>query len=233
MIVWHKNAFYTTGWLEKWINIFIENPFKTWWNARKYFKRPKLHFRFIFCPYIKPDFEYLNKKIKERPYIDERKESIEHIKDLINRHSYHYNCPYISYDYMGRILDIKMSDVQWKDKFNSPRHERSPYIYFCLFKLIGFSINFYIPKYNEFGERENGDMEYWEYLLDYLYYTKSLKINSCWQYDSKIYRTRVTYGNAEDGSEDKFEPYRQIIQTHLFSLNKTGLKEFKKLYINK
>lgn len=31
----------------RFIDIFIENPFKTWWKAKKYFKRPKLSFGFF------------------------------------------------------------------------------------------------------------------------------------------------------------------------------------------
>lgn len=131
---------------------------------------------------------------------------------------------------INQILEIDIHDVYWKDKWNSPRHEISPRIYFCLFDRIGFTITFPIEYINEFGEKENYDMEYWEYLLDYLYYSKSLKVQSWWSRDSEIYTITKRFGIAEDGSEDVKKSLRLAIMTHLFSLNKRGLKEFKKLY---
>ncbi len=209
------------------IHIFVENPLKTWWKARKYFKIPRLHIKFFFAPQLKYDDEYLRKKLKDRSYKNPFKEKIEHIKTLINSQSYHNSCPYANYKRTGKILDVYSSDVLWKDKYGSPRHEKSPYIFFCLFRLIGFAIRFYIPAYNEFGEKENGDLYYWEYLLDYLYYEKTLEVNKFWFYSSKIYRKTI----SGDEAEDRKISYEQVIQAPLFSLNKRGLKEFKKLYV--
>lgn len=131
---------------------------------------------------------------------------------------------------INKILEVDIHDIYWKDKWNSPRHEVSPKIYFCLFNKIGFEITFPIEYINEFGEKENYDMEYWEYLLDYLYYSKSLKVQSWWTRDSEIYTITKHFGKSEDGSEDVRRPLKLAIMTHLFSLNKRGLKEFKKLY---
>lgn len=128
------------------------------------------------------------------------------------------------------LIDIDIHDVYWKDKWNSPRHEISPRILFRLFGTIGFIITFPITYINEFGEKENRDMEYWEYLLDYLYYSKSLRIDSWWTRDSRIFTVLDKIGKAEDGSEDTRKPLTLATPTHLFSLNKRGLKEFKKLY---
>ena len=132
--------------------------------------------------------------------------------------------------YNSKLLKIDIHDLYWKDKWNSPRHEVSPMIYFCIFGMIGFLVTFPITYINEFGEKENYDLEYWEYLLDYLYYSKSLKLNSWWVTQSKIFTKIDKIGNAEDGSEDIAKPINLVIMTHLFSLNKRGLKEFKKLY---
>lgn len=131
---------------------------------------------------------------------------------------------------VAKLLDINVHDVFWKYKWDIPRHETSPRIFFCLFGTIGFIVTFPVTYINEFGEEENYDIEYWEYLLDYLYYSKSLKINSWWTRDSRIFTVLDKAGKAEDGSEDTRKPLTLVTPTHLFSLNKRGLKEFKKLY---
>lgn len=182
----------TIGKLEKWINISIENPFKTWWKARKYFKKPKCRWGF----------------------------------HLVN-HGHGY--PYATWLRLGKILDINIHDVWWKDKWNSPRHERNPLIYICLFRKFALTIGFHIYYYDEFGSKQDGDMEYWEYLLNWLYYKekRTLRCYSCWTGNSKLYRQRK-YGNAEDGSEDTFEPYNYVVPTVAMSLNKEGIKQLKK-----
>ena len=173
------------------VHININNPFKTWWKARKYFKKPS----------IKCHFGLLK-----------------------------YSFPYANRDYIGKIIDISIQDVMWKDKYNSPRHERNPYVWICLFRLFRFEISTRINALIETGKVEDRSTFYWEYLLDYLYYSKSLKINQCWEYSSKVYHYTKYYSNREDGEEDQIVPYKMVIQTPLFSLNKRGLKEFNKLY---
>ena len=175
------------------VHININNPFKTWWKARKYFKRPS----------IKCHFGLLK-----------------------------YSFPYANRDYIGKIIDISIQDVMWKDKYNSPRHERNPYVWICLFRLFRFEISTRINDITETGKVEDRSTFYWEYLLDYLYYSKSLKINQCWEYTSKVYTRTKYYSNREDGEEDQVVPYKMVIQTPLFSLNKRGLKEFSKIYEN-
>lgn len=173
------------------VHININNPFKTWWKARKYFKKPS----------IKCHFGLLK-----------------------------YSFPYANRDYIGKIIDISIQDVMWKDKYDSPRHERNPYVWICLFRLFRFEISTRINALTETGKVEDRSTFYWEYLLDYLYYSKSLKINQCWEYTSKVYTRTKYYSNREDGEEDQVVPYKMVIQTPLFSLNKNGLKEFNKLY---
>lgn len=181
-------------WKEKWfhnlIAFSIENPLKTWWKARKYFKFPDIK----MCV-------------------------------TNNKHTF----PYASSKWRGTILDINIHDVYWKDKYNSPRHERNPLIYICLFSKWSLWITFCKIFINEFGEDTDESMHYWEYMLDYLYYSKSLKLSSYWVTNSKV--AQITeFGNAEDGSEDIRKPMQLYIPDQLISLNKKGLKEFKKLY---
>ena len=173
------------------VHININNPFKTWWKARKKNKKPsiKCHFELLKCSF-----------------------------------------PYANRNYIGKIIDISIQDVMWKDKYNSPRHERNPYVWICLFRLFRFEIGTRINALTETGKIEDRSTFYWEYLLDYLYYSKSLKINQCWEYSSKVYHYTKYYSNREDGEEDQIVPYKMVIQTPLFSLNKNGLKEFNKLY---
>lgn len=181
-------------WSDKWyhnlIAISVENPLKTWWKARKYFKFPDI-------------FVSLSS----------------------NKNIY----PYATNKWRGKILDIEIQDLYWKDKWNSPRHERDPLIYICLFSKFSLWIGFTKYRIGEFGEKESASMEYWEYMLDYLYYSKTLSLDSFWQVDSKIAKITIP-GNAEDGSEDTKKPLPIYIPTHLISLNKKGLKQFKKLY---
>lgn len=179
--------------LSKWFDVTIENPFKTWWKVRKYFKIPITR----FCLFI-----------EKNP-----------------------NIPiFTTSNQIGKIIDIKIHDILWKDKFNSPRHEANPIIYFCLFKRIGFYLTPTIKYYDEFGEEHNGDMEYWEYILNYLYYnkTKTLRKYSCWTRDSELYRQIDKYGKKEDGSEDSWKPYKYVIPCVAMSLNKQGIKELKR-----
>ena len=172
--------------LSKWVDIMIENPFKTWWKAREYFKRPKLRFRT-------------------------------------------FTTSWRAYKRGGRILEIDCMDVMWKDKFNSPRHEQSPHISILLFNKFGIRVDFHIDYYDEFGEIQNGDMLYWEYLLEWLYYKEknTLKCYSSWTGNSQLYKT-IKWGKAEDGSEDERIPMTYTLPCVAMSLNRRGIKELKR-----
>lgn len=187
-----KFPWYSSRYSDNYFAWFIENPLKTWWKARKYFKLPK----------IKPHFHLVYK---------------------------YKNYPYASYRRIGKILDIWITDVMWKDKYDSPRHERNPLIWICLFRKFAFSITFNVFYLDEFGERQNGDMEYWEYLLEWLYYKKerTLRCYSSWTGNSRLYRVRH-WGKAEDSSEDTYTSAPYIIPCVSMSLNKKGIKELKR-----
>lgn len=177
-------------WYKNLIAISIENPFKTWWKAKKYFKFPDITISYGWQPY-------------------------------------HY--PYASSYWRGKILDINIHDIYWKDKFNSPRHERNPLIYFCLFSRLSLWIIFGKKYRDEFGEKQDGSLEYWEYILSHLYYSKnkSLKCYSNWTTDSKLYKYISNYGNEEDGGKDEYKPHLLVIPVVSMSLNKPGIKELK------
>ncbi len=187
----------------KYFGLVLENPFKTWWKARKYFKIPKTKISFFY-----------------------------------KKHSEFIPAPYVCVDRISKIIDINIHDIIWKDKWDSPRHEINPYIFVCLFRKFGFIIQPKIYWYNEFGEKNEEDSSYldivyWEYLLDYLYYSKNLKLDSWWTSDSKIFTIVKKWGNKEDGTEDEIIPLKIATPVHLISLNKKGLKVFKKLYDKK
>lgn len=156
----------------KWIDICIENPLKTWKKVKQYFKKPKLSINFFSHPM--------------------------------------YNCPFASFKNIAKILEIRASDVGWKEKYDSPRHERPPYIWVCLFKRFGFSFNWHIWYQDEYGKTHSGDDFYWEYLLDYLYFNKNLNHYDIWVQNSELYKE-----------------YKYIIPVVAMSLNENGIKKLK------
>ena len=121
-------------------------------------------------------------------------------------------------DYGAKILDIWITDVSWKDKYNSPRHIRNPYICITLFRKYCFLIEFGMTYITVDGKEHDCAMEYWEYMLDYVYYSKKLSTPDLWQTQSIIFTD----------TEDK--PIIIYIPTVAFSLNTQGRKEFRRLY---
>lgn len=68
----------------------------------------------------------------------------------------------------AKILELKAFDLTWKDKWNSPRHEYNPHIFFSLFNYIHLYVEWTLGDSME-------DMVYWEAILDWMYYGKSLQ----------------------------------------------------------
>lgn len=174
---------YTTGIIEHFFDISLENPFKTWWKARRCFKIPGLSFRW-----------YVGGSVRGQ----------------------------------GKILNLQVSDVQWKDKYDSPRHEYNPCINVNLFNIIGLYIEPKVIYIDEFGEKQDGSMEYWEYLLDWLYYKdkKTLKCYPTWVTQSRLYEKAIQW--AEVAVDDVKEPYPYLIPCVAMSLNRRGIKELKR-----
>ena len=175
---------------EKWysnlIAFTINNPLKTWWRARKYFKFP-------------------------------------HVSIGIHYNSWLH--PYATSKWRGKILDINIQDVMWKDKYDTPRHERNPFIYICLFSRLILWITFPMRYKDEFDEWQDCSDDYWEYVLDYLYYSHDLKNFSFGVMGSKIY-------HKVDFTRNITVPYDFIIPVVASSLNKRGIKELKSIIYN-
>lgn len=75
------------------------------------------------------------------------------------------NIPFGFYNYHHLFVT---SDVQWKDKYDTPRYEGPPYIGINLFK---YSLIFYWEPYiHQWDDLD----QYWEQALWYLYYTNTI-----------------------------------------------------------
>lgn len=103
--------------------------------------------------------------------------------------------------YKAKILELNAFDLTWKDKYNSPRHEYNPRIFFSLFDYIHLYVVWTI------GDSMD-DMVYWEAILNWMYYGKSLqeaiKESIGWQ----------NYNKETDSYEDiKFILLREPYQT--------------------
>ncbi len=170
----------------KWINICIENPLKTWKQAKEYFIKPKCKIHFFKNPM--------------------------------------YNCPHMDLKRIARIIDIMASDIMWKEKYCTARHERSPYVWVCFFRRFGFSVNWHIYYKDEFNQIQNGDSYYWEYLLDYLYFDRILSNVPTWISTSLLYN-KIEYGNTQ--KEDVKIPIDSVIPVAAMSLNKRGMEKLK------
>lgn len=189
-------------------------PLRSWWKAKKYFKFPKLQ--------IQPFFALRISAMTETMYKIGIKPNIKLFgKEYLISHS--CSAPYANNKLIGKIIDISCSDVMWKDKYNTPRHERDPYFYISFFRLFGVWITFGKKYIDPDCNLKNASMEYWEYMLDYLHYSKSLIITDFWEYNSNVYKNR----NYENGET---KPIRLIVPTPSFSLNKRGRKEFVKIH---
>lgn len=70
--------------------------------------------------------------------------------------------------YYNKIIDIRMSALGYKWKFDSPRHEWDPYISILLFKKyhLLWLFNWVNPKDSD---THTSSMATWEAILDYLY----------------------------------------------------------------
>lgn len=134
--------------------------------------------------------------------------------------------PYGTSKWRGKILDIDIQDVMWIDRYNTPSHRRNPFIYICLFRLLSLWITFYMRCKNEFDEWKDCSDDYWEYMLDYLYYYHDLKGFPFRVINSKMY-------NKIDFSRNITVPYDWVITPAVAgSLNKRGIKELKSIIYN-
>jgi len=113
------------------------------------------------------------------------------------------NCaPFMFCNHKGRLLSIVIRDVQWKDKWYTPRHEENPFISIALFKKFFFNWEWRLNK--EFSwDNDN----YWEQALWYLYYASYNKEKKGYD-ELDINRAKETYPwtdmNNKSIWEDKF-----------------------------
>lgn len=68
----------------------------------------------------------------------------------------------------AKILEFNVFDLTWKDKYNSPRHEYNPRLFFSLFNYIHLYVEWTL------GDSMD-DTVYWEAILDWMYYGKDLQ----------------------------------------------------------
>lgn len=125
-----------------------------------YFFKCKIPFTKIWNEYNNPYFPWW----KARKYFKRPK-----WKTVIcGKISWFFGLP-IRHDYYNRILDIRLSALGWKSKYDSPRHEWNPYIAITLFR------KWQIVWMLVYGDKN--DPHYltkneatWEAMLDYLYF---------------------------------------------------------------
>lgn len=69
----------------------------------------------------------------------------------------------------AKLLELNAFDVTWKSKWDEPRHEYNPRIFFSLFNYIHLYIEWTLKEKDSMC-----DMVYWEAALWWLYFNKSL-----------------------------------------------------------
>ena len=76
--------------------------------------------------------------------------------------------PFMFANHYGKLFSIIIRDVQWKDKYNTPRHEENPFISIALFNKLFFNWSWKLPE--ELEEHWIDIEDYWEQGLWWLYY---------------------------------------------------------------
>ena len=76
--------------------------------------------------------------------------------------------PFMFANHYGKLFSIMIRDVQWKDKWDTPRHEENPFISIALFNKLFFNWTWKLPKEIEKDWIDNDD--YWEQGLWWLHY---------------------------------------------------------------
>lgn len=76
--------------------------------------------------------------------------------------------PFMFANHYGKLLSIIIRDVQWKDKYNTPRYEECPFISIALFNRFFFNWSWGLPE--EVEEHWIDIDDYWEQGLWWLHY---------------------------------------------------------------
>lgn len=103
----------------------------------------------------------------------------------------------------AKILEINSFDLTWKSKWNEPRHEYNPRIFISLFNYIHLYIEWTLNK------DSMDDMVYWEAVLNWIHYGKSLQ-EACtngWSYwDDKTQQyERMSFTLLNDPYQIEFD----------------------------
>lgn len=77
--------------------------------------------------------------------------------------------PFMFCVHRGKLLSITIQDVEWKDKWDTPRHEENPLISIGIFNKFFFNWEWRLSK--ELESRNFDNEDYWEQILWYLYYS--------------------------------------------------------------
>lgn len=179
---------------------YLQCPFRTWWKARKYFKKPK--FKFYFGPMWK-----YNGKVKTK---------FGEYDDYEYKGGY---WPAASTEFLKWHtpkwfpIHIVSWDIGWKDKYNTPRYERPGH--FIIFfgrdyhKHWQFSMTVTAPDFfcNNDCTIEDHDDNYWESMLWYLHYAD-------------------TY-NTLNNKRDIVKARNSMMKQHWSSMQQNDIKEFK------
>lgn len=180
----------------------FENPYKTWWKARKYFKRPRIRLHF-FC----------------HGFDDE--------KHWHYNYPYAFGVEMAKILDIG-MLDVMWKD-KWHSPRHEQNPLIWLTLFGKVGFFITFHIT-YKDEIGLTADGDDSYWEYLlDYLYYDKDLRKSL---SCHWRDSILWQRVVKYGSKEDGTEDVREPFPYVIPIHLYSLNKRGLKELREIIQN-
>jgi hypothetical protein len=76
--------------------------------------------------------------------------------------------PFMFCSHYGKFISISVHDVQWKDKWHTPRYEEDPFISIGIFNKWFFNWTWKLPEH--LRTKQHDELEYWEQALWYLYY---------------------------------------------------------------
>lgn len=113
-------------------------------------------------------------------------------------------CPFFYNLHRGKLLSICIQDVQWKDKYDSPRHEVDPFVSIGLFNKFYFNWTWILPAY--LRTKTSDEMDYWEQFLWYKYYYETYSQGLLSEPNIKEARKSWPWRDEKDNStwNDKF-----------------------------
>ena len=114
---------------------------------------------------------------------------------------------------------IENYDVTWKEKYNEPRFESNP-MFSIMFFGLEFSIWLSSPVQNEYS----GDMDYWETILSYIYFSNESiteTLNECGSWSKEVngkisywFQFRRSFLKRDEDKKEYDEARRKYRQEH-------------------